>query len=426
MKVLHFSSFDQVGGAARATERLHMGLTNLGVESKLAVQWKSGFDQNTIEVSALNIYGNFRRKLRPHIDALPLISSSKDKRVPWSISWLNNDLSKIYKACTPDLIHFHWINAGFLSLKNLYRAPVNSIVTLHDSWIFTGGCHVPASCLKYKHGCGACPQLNNNIKYDLSFFGVRRKAKHMSNKKIVFVAPSRWMASAAKSSLLLGNSVVEVIPNGLDLEIFYPQKKQFSRRMLKLPSEKKIILFGAIGATDNPNKGFIYFQKAMEILEFQSIKLNVKLTDIHLVFFGNSSRQDCNFKFNFPTTYLGEIKDQSILANIYSAADLICVPSIQESFCQVASEATACGLPVVAFATSGLLDVVDHNLTGYLARPYDANDLAYGMGKLLSGPTTLQEMSSACVIKAKNNFDIKVIAQKHKELYEKCIRNLYD
>ena len=48
MKVLHFSSFDQVGGAARATERLHMGLTNLGVESKLAVQWKSGFDKNTI------------------------------------------------------------------------------------------------------------------------------------------------------------------------------------------------------------------------------------------------------------------------------------------------------------------------------------------------------------------------------------------
>lgn len=425
MKVLHFSSFDQVGGAARATERLHMGLTNLGVESKLAVQWKSGFDKNTIELSALNICGNFRRKLRPHIDALPLISSSKDKKVPWSVSWLNNDLSKIYKTYNPDLIHFHWVNAGFLSLKNIYSAPVNSIITLHDSWIFTGGCHVPGSCMKYKHGCGACPQLNNNNKYDLSWFGVKRKAKLMSNKKNIFVAPSRWIANAAKSSLLLSSSAVEVIPNGLDLQIFFPRKKQFSRNMLELPSNKKIILFGAIGATENPNKGFSYFESAIEILKFQSSNFNINLRDIHLVFFGNSSRQDRHLEFDFPTTHLGEIKDQNLLANVYSAADIICVPSIQESFCQVASEATACGLPVVAFATSGLLDVVDHNSTGYLASPYDANDLANGIGELLSNPNTLQEMSSACVIKAKKNFDIKVVANKHKELYEKYIRTPY-
>ena len=64
---------------------------------------------------------------------------------------------------------------------------------------------------------------------------------------------------------------------------------------------------------------------------------------------------------------------------MYSAADVMVVPSIQESFGQTASEAMACETPVVAFSTTGLTDVVDHKENGYLAKPFKADDLAHGI-----------------------------------------------
>lgn len=66
------------------------------------------------------------------------------------------------------------------------------------------------------------------------------------------------------------------------------------------------------------------------------------------------------------------------------------VPSRLETFGQTASEAHACGTPVVAFNTGGLADIVAHRETGYLATPFDAQDLATGIEWVLaatqSGP----------------------------------------
>ena len=61
---------------------------------------------------------------------------------------------------------------------------------------------------------------------------------------------------------------------------------------------------------------------------------------------------------------------------LYSAADLMVVPSIQESFGLTASESQACGTPVVAFRNSGIIDLVDHEITGHLATPFDDLSMA--------------------------------------------------
>ena len=75
--------------------------------------------------------------------------------------------------------------------------------------------------------------------------------------------------------------------------------------------------------------------------------------------------------------------DDLSLRLLYSAADVMVVPSIQEAFGQTASEAQACGTPVAAFKIGGLLDVVSHKETGYLADPYDPKSLAYGINWII-------------------------------------------
>jgi glycosyltransferase involved in cell wall biosynthesis len=106
------------------------------------------------------------------------------------------------------------------------------------------------------------------------------------------------------------------------------------------------------------------------------------------------------------------------------------VPSRQETFGQTASEALACGCPVAAFAATGLLDVVEHLHCGYLAKPYDPQDLATGIEWLIRSQegekngTRLQEPTLRLAARkhAVDHFSYPVIAQQYLTAYQKAIQ----
>ena len=171
-------------------------------------------------------------------------------------------------------------------------------------------------------------------------------------------------------------------------------------------------MFGAMSATSDPNKGFEKLKGVLSALEHALFS-----DEIEVVIFGASepmNRPD----FGFRTTYLGRLHDDVSLAVAYSAADVICVPSIQESFGQVAVEAMSCGTPVVAFATSGLLDIIEHEVTGYLALPYDELDFAQGITFLLSNQSRYKAIAAAARSRAVKHFDIAIVAHRHLAIYE--------
>jgi glycosyltransferase involved in cell wall biosynthesis len=168
-------------------------------------------------------------------------------------------------------------------------------------------------------------------------------------------------------------------------------------------------------ATTDRNKGFHLLQAALQ-------KVGNNLTETMAVVFGSSEPADMP-DLGMPVIFLGRLKDEHSLAAAYAAADVFVVPSIQEAFCQTAAEALACGTPVVAFRATGLLDVVEHQGCGYLARPYDVNDLAQGIAWVLQDPARHAKLSAVARQIVETKFARNLVARQYAELYREILGN---
>jgi len=411
MKVLIVNTFDTSGGAARAAYRLHQALQSIGVGSQMLVQCKTSDDYTVIGPQtkmqkALCL-------LRPELDALPVRKYKNKTRTLFSPAWLpfSGVVDKINES-DADIVNLHWIAKGMMRIEDIAKIKKPVIWSLHDMWAFTGGCHIDSGCGKYGSRCEACPVLGSKRKGDLSNRVFLRKAKTFA--KIPFltiVGPSRWLTDCAQKSALLADKCIVTVPNPIDTHTFRPFNKELARDMLGLPLDKKLVLFGAMDATSDPNKGFALLTTVMHKIESAGLELAV---------FG-SGRPIITPDFGFPAYYLGYMSSDLSLRVVYSAADVMVVPSIQEAFGQTASEAMACGTPVVAFGATGLLDIIDHQQNGYLATPYDPSSLAEGIDWVLNHPSP-QDLSKNARRKAIDKFEATKVARQYVEIYKEVIR----
>ncbi|MBD2511215.1 glycosyltransferase family 4 protein [Nostoc muscorum FACHB-395] len=413
MKVLHLSTHDIGGGAARAAYRLHTGLQDIGLQSQMLVQEKSSNDKTVIAPKIRLFQGIAKAKLT--FESLPLKLYTQKKNTPFFIQWLPDRVIPKVAQINPDIINLHWISGAFMQIETFSKLKRPLVWTLHDMWGFTGGCHVIGECDRYKVSCGACPQLNSINEWDLSRWVWRRKVKAWKNINLTLVSPSSWLAECARSSSLFQNLQIEVIPHGLDTQKYRPINQHFARETLKLPQDKKLILFGAIEATSDRNKGFHLLQPALQELSKAGWKDNFEV-----VIFGASQPENPP-DLGFKTYYLGHLYDDLSLATVYSAADVMLVPSLQESFGQTASESLACGTPVVAFNSTGLKDIVDHQQNGYLANPYEVDDFAKGIAWILENEQRLEKLSFYARKKAEQEFTIELQARRYSALFEEIL-----
>lgn len=413
MKILHISTHDISGGAARAAYRLHTGLQDIGLQSQMLVQEKYSDDKTVIAPKIRLFQGIAKAKLT--IESLPLKLYRQKKSTPFFTQWLPDRVISKVSQINPDIINLHWISGGFMQIETFPKLKRPLVWTLHDMWGFTGGCHVTGECDRYKVSCGACPQLNSGNEWDLSRWVWQRKVKAWKNLNLTLVSPSSWLAQCARSSSLFQNLRIEVIPHGLDTQKYRPINQHFAREALNLPQDKKLILFGAIEATSDRNKGFHLLQPALQELSKSGWK-----DDLEVVIFGASQPENPP-DLGFKTHYLGHLHDAISLATVYSAADVMLVPSLQESFGQTASESFACGTPVVAFNSTGLKDIVDHQQNGYLAKPYEVEDFAKGITWVLENEQRLQKLSFYARDKAEQEFTLELQARRYSALFQEIL-----
>lgn len=413
MKVVIISTNDYEGGAARGAYRLNQALnsSNAGIASSMIVQKKQS-SLNTINGPISNL-NKVVALLRPHVDKLPLLFSKQNTQELISSNWLSNHrLVELINAEKPDVVNLHWVNKGFLSLDDFHRIKAPIVFTVHDSWIATGGCHIIGDCKQYVDGCSSCPKLDNKFKFfDPVQWNATKKRAVFSNSSHSFVAVSRWMKSVMQESAILRNKPVTIIPNTLDCSVFRVIDKQGCRAILGIEHDQRTILcFGAMSAFEDSNKGGDLLLNALSFLD---------PTKYRIIIFGASG---CGVleSSSYDIKFLGEIKDELMMAVVYNASDIFIMPSRVESFGQTASEAMACGTPVCAFATSGLLDIVDHKVNGYLATPFDTLDLAKGI-EWLSGNKATPKLQEECVRKAVDYFSFARVSDRYRKLFSEVI-----
>ncbi len=400
------------GGAARATYRLHEALLRAGVESQMLVQSKTGSDKE--------VFSNFSKHtkglvfLRQIFDNIPVLFYRKREKNIFSTAWVPSiGLLKMINRSNADIVHLHWIAGGMLRIEELTKINKPVVWSLLDMWAFTGGCHYDNYCNKYTHNCGACPILGSNKVNDLSKKNYNRKNKTYSKiKELKIIGHSNWLAESAKKSSLLYKKEIRNISSTIDVNFFSPILKNTARKDLQLPQEKKLILFGAMGATSDTRKGFKELSEALRLLNIQ---------EIELVVFG-AKEPDNSPDFNFKAHYLGKLSDDESLRSLYSAVDVTVLPSLQENMSNIVLESLSCATPVVAFNIGGNPDMIDHLYNGYLAKPFETEDLAKGIMWVLNHKNP-DELSYNAREKVLKNFDYCVVAQKYIDLYNEVLHN---
>ena len=103
---------------------------------------------------------------------------------------------------------------------------------------------------------------------------------------------------------------------------------------------------------------------------------------------------------------------------MYSAADVMLVPSKSENFPNTILEAMSSGTPCVAFGVGGIPDIIDHKDNGYLAKPFDVNDLTDGIKFVLQSISVGSYMSDSARRKIEKFYSDEIIAKKYIKLYD--------
>ena len=403
MKVLIVNTHNNMGGAARAARRLYEGLN----ETQVKVIYYSKEEQNKLR----NVVLKAKQRIKMFFDKLPIKLYRSRKQIPFSFSWLpGTSLTHAVEMYSPDIIHLHWVNGGFVDIRELSILKLPIVWSIHDMWPFTGGCHYAGYCEKFIENCGNCHALGSKSNFDISTIQMNLKRIHYKSANIKVVASSRWMRRKIEKSTVLKSKPIVILPNPIDTREFSPIDCNKVRRKFNFPKNKKIVLFGAMDATADPRKGYVYLEKALS-------QLNPDNT-VAVVF---GSKDCCVTSIGEMQTYfMGPIGSNRTLVELYSAADVMVVPSLEENLSLSVVESMACGTPVVAFRIGGNPDMIEHKKNGYLVDMISETELANGIRWILEQPEDVSIRKNARA-SAVEKYSKEVIIPKYIDFYHSII-----
>ena len=418
MKVIHLSSSDKGGGAARVTVDISNALYKAGTNSAVLVQQKFSSD-NHVHSATKTIIQKIYFFFRFWFDYLVIRFFTKRTHGRFSFPFWGIDITKESLIREADIIHLHWINQGFFSIKTFQKLiELNKPIvwTLHDMWGFTGGCHYSGRCEKFISECRNCPSLVFSSGNDLSNKIFNDKIYIYKNLNFNIVTCSKWLANEAKRSFLFQNKKITTIPNPINTDIYKPVDKKIAREELGLPEDKILILFGTMNLKEI-RKGFVYLKKALKIIIEDNPALKEK---IELFVFGASNSKDLD-DINFKANFLGRISDTQKLIYCYNAADVFVAPSLEDNLPNTVMESLSCGTPVVAFNIGGMPDMIEHKINGYLAKPGNQDSLAEGIMWVIQNQSKKKTLSFNARKKVIENFTSERIASLYINFYNSLV-----
>lgn len=331
-------------------------------------------------------------------------------------SWLSTKrLVSFIRSRRFDLIHLHNIHGYYLNLsivRSLVKLGIPVVWTLHDGWALTGRCAYLFECDRWKNGCGHCPDLSCYPKtyLDTSGFMWRKKrAAFTQGWNPIITCPSQWLADRVGESYLR-KFRGEVIPSGIDIQLFRPRDRSEVREELGLPEHKKVVLFAAADLTDE-RKGVRYFFKALKY---------VKANDWMVLTLGKRVNLTGKLSERIDVRQLGYIADQDLVADVYNAADAFCISSLDDNFPTTVLESLACGTPVVGFRVGGIPEQATDGC-GILVPPRDTRALGLAITRLLQDDALREKMSDNCRARAVVEYSVSKFRDRYVKVYNRAI-----
>ena len=425
MKVLLINYTDAGGGAAIAALRLVTALNEHGVYARLGVTDKrtcSPYSFVLPQKRHFVFYRFFAKTLRflRRLSKLffkcipnPFKFRTSNKILHSTNFYSETDIDWINKSDF-DIVNLHWI-IGTICNKDIAKIKKPIVWTMHDSWPCCGAEHHPnllENDTRWKEGYLRHNKPQSTRGFDICRKVCNQKKRYLSNKNIVFTAPSNWEHDILNSSALFGTHECTVIPNIVDHTVFCHKDKNTLREAFNIPKNKIVLGFGAAYDIDDPKsmKGSFYLIEAFKKISNPE--------DYFLVIFGPAGAAFTS-KVSIPFFASGYISNPNILACLYSVCDCIINPSLIENLPTTCLEALFCGVPSVAFDVGGTSDIVVHKKTGWLATPYNDEELATGIEWCSEHN---EELSKNCFVKAKNDFDTNKIINDYISVYSDAIK----
>lgn len=401
MKVLQVNSHCGVGSTGRIMTDIDQMLKSQGDNSYLAYG-RDYPNNNGTPIRIGSKLNNYTHAIKTRILDLHGFGSKKP----------TFDFIEKVKSIDPDIIHLHNIHGYYLNIEILfdYLKQINKpiIWTLHDCWPFTGHCAYfdYVSCDKWMTGCNSCPQkssypsssLLDNSKYNY------QKKKELFNgvKNMTIITPSEWLAKTVKRSFLK-DYPVQVINNGIDLNVFKPTTSSFREER---GLGNKFILLGVANDWDK-RKGLEYFLEMSSDLKSDEVIVLIGLNDKQMR--------------ELPNNILGISRTNSPneLAQIYSTSDVFVNPTLEDNFPTTNLESLACGTPIITFDTGGSVESVD-NACGFVVSKGSSKEI-------LEKKDIIKENGkdfyfTNCINKSITNYNKQGMFTQYIDLYNKLLQ----
>lgn len=346
------------GSTGRIASDIHKKLLSLGHESYFAFGMGKSEVENTIRIS--NWFDN-----RLHIR----LSNFTGLHGLFSVIATIRFIKKL-KKINPDIIHLHNMHGYYINVPILFayliKNNIKAVWTLHDCWPFTGKCphYVAVNCEKWKVQCFECDQKHS---YPYSKFFDTSKVlynlkKYMFTKvnDLKLITVSDWLKKQAEQSFL-SDFPINRIYNGIDINTFF-YRDDFNdiKDKHRIPYDKKIIL--GVASSWDKRKGLKVF-----------IELSEKVNENEIIVLVGLNKHQIE---ELPCNIIGisRTDDAHELAMLYSCADVLVNPSIEETFGMVTAEAISCGTFVIVANSTACPEVISSE-TGIAVDTFDANVL---------------------------------------------------
>jgi glycosyltransferase involved in cell wall biosynthesis len=393
MKVLHLSTHT-TGGAGIACLRLDRALKLSGVESNVMVRnnahnnhvpeiWNELSDiQKVKKLAEQKLYDAKYARLSK------IVKKVDELFTPFTSIW-DITTTKMYQEA--DLIHLHWI-AGFVDIASFFEKCEKPIVwTLHDYAPFNNGLHYPnANQDEYAEFAN----INNSI--------MELALKH---QQLTIITPSKYLMNQSLKSMHFNSFDHHHIVNPIDETKYYFSEKQYAKNALDIPLDKKILVFVA-DELSYTRKGYAKLMEAIN--ELNSV-------DLFCLVVGNNNGD--SLKEFEQIKYMGHVTDENQMRLIYSAGDLLAMPSLDDNLPNIIVEGLCCGTPVVAFGTGGITEMITNKVNGLLASDNTSAELAEEISEGLE----LDWDNKAISEQALKKYSALNIAEQYNKIYSKLL-----